>query len=383
MGQPQTPHMRLLLVTREQAWLDAAVEAAAILGAELDVLPDVDQALRWALHIDRVCTHVLASGRLDAAQIDALAGMVDELTLLPTPLVLLGQHVEPGQSIIAVAEPDSGAIVTAINAQPCAPAQDPPPLTGAALRTALHAGWLRMRFQPILHAATLKPVGLEALARLHHPMLGILHPKAFLQNLTTQGQERGFAGIAAARTMLDLRALAAPGAPPPTSGLTFGLNVPLNIFCRAYAMERAAQLCGVAGVDRRRVTIEVLETPDMPNLATLGAAVSFWRKAGFGVAIDDAGPALPHWRHLLGLDFSALKLDGRLGGDQAWLDMAAEITQAAKAHGLYVVAEGIETEPALARMRALGVDAVQGFLFSRPLPALAVPIWLQEWVARP
>jgi EAL domain-containing protein (putative c-di-GMP-specific phosphodiesterase class I) len=240
-----------------------------------------------------------------------------------------------------------------------------------------------MRFQPILHAATLKPVGLEALARLHHPMLGILHPKAFLQNLTTQAQERGFAGIAAARTMLDLRALAAPGAPPPTSGLTFGLNVPLNIFCRAYAMERAAQLCGVAGVDRRRVTIEVLETPDMPNLATLGAAVSFWRKAGFGVAIDDAGPALPHWRHLLGLDFSALKLDGRLGGDQAWLDMAAEITQAAKAHGLYVVAEGIETEPSLARMRALGVDAVQGFLFSRPLPALAVPIWLQEWVARP
>jgi EAL domain-containing protein (putative c-di-GMP-specific phosphodiesterase class I) len=44
-----------------------------------------------------------------------------------------------------------------------------------------------------------------------------------------------------------------------------------------------------------------------------------------------------------------------------------------------MVAEGIENEANLARARALGADALQGFLFCRPLPARAVPIWLHEW----
>jgi len=44
-----------------------------------------------------------------------------------------------------------------------------------------------------------------------------------------------------------------------------------------------------------------------------------------------------------------------------------------------VVAEGIEDEACLLRMRSRGVEAVQGFLFSRPLPSLAVPVWLRQW----
>jgi EAL domain-containing protein (putative c-di-GMP-specific phosphodiesterase class I) len=63
------------------------------------------------------------------------------------------------------------------------------------------------------------------------------------------------------------------------------------------------------------------------------------------------------------------------------LDDAARIVEAAKAHGLFVTAEGIETDAAMARMGGLGVDAMQGFLFCRPLPARAVPIWLKEWQA--
>jgi EAL domain-containing protein (putative c-di-GMP-specific phosphodiesterase class I) len=380
---PLTPHLRLLVISQDQAWLHAATEAAARLGAELDVLPDVGQALHGLLHIDRLCTHVLASGPLELAQIDALAGMVDELTSMPTPLLLLGDATPSGAATIGVPQPNAQAIVDAIRADPCKPHPERPPLTGPALRAALHAGWLRMRFQPILAADTLAPVGLEALARLHHPTLGILHPSDFLPQAVEQGQERGFAGITAARTMLDLRALSQPGAPPVLRGLQFGLNVTVSVFCQAYAVERATQLCEVAAVDVRRVVIELVETPTLPDLALLTDAVQRWRMAGFGVAIDDAGPALPHWHALLPLGFSAIKLDGRLGGDEAFLGLAAEITEAAQAHGLYVVAEGIETEAALSRMRNIGVDAVQGFLFARPLPALAMPIWLKEWARRP
>jgi EAL domain-containing protein (putative c-di-GMP-specific phosphodiesterase class I) len=67
--------------------------------------------------------------------------------------------------------------------------------------------------------------------------------------------------------------------------------------------------------------------------------------------------------------------------------MAARNTPAAKRRGLFVIAEGVEDEAALIRKRAAGVDALQGFLFCRPLPARALPIWLRFWrsgeLARP
>jgi cyclic di-GMP phosphodiesterase Gmr len=97
--------------------------------------------------------------------------------------------------------------------------------------------------------------------------------------------------------------------------------------------------------------------------------------AGFRIAIDDAGPALPHWRDMLQLPFNALKLDGTIAGDAS---LSAEIVDAAKRAGLFVVAEGIEDEATAQRMRGLGVDALQGFLYSRPLPAMALPLWMAQ-----
>jgi EAL domain-containing protein (putative c-di-GMP-specific phosphodiesterase class I) len=85
---------------------------------------------------------------------------------------------------------------------------------------------------------------------------------------------------------------------------------------------------------------------------------------------------------MLDLPFSSVKLDGALAGpSQDSASLAATITCAAKRRGLFVIAEGIENESALMRMRSLGVDAVQGFLFCRPLPARALPIWLRGWRA--
>ena len=83
---------------------------------------------------------------------------------------------------------------------------------------------------------------------------------------------------------------------------------------------------------------------------------------------------------MLELPFSGIKLDASLAADTAEAhDEASAITEAAHRLGLYIVAEGIQDEAALARARALGVQAVQGFLFSRPLPAAAVPVWLRGW----
>jgi EAL domain-containing protein (putative c-di-GMP-specific phosphodiesterase class I) len=367
---------RLLLVTADPGLQREGVAAAKRLGTPMDVLPTLEAALSWMLRPDQLCTHVLVPASMDPQRIDALAGMVDEVTSFATPLLLLGGTDDFGPSVLAVQEGAFAAIEQTLrDYRPFVP-EKMPELTAAALRDALHHGLLRMRFQPILDAATLEPVGLEALARLHHPVLGILRPKDFMPQAVRSGQERTLTGIVAARAMLDLRGL--PGLP----ARNFCLNVPLSSLCHPYAVERALELMAVVGVAPDCIVIEVLETDTLPDLAAFGRAVGRWRKAGFLVSIDDAGPRLLHWRALLDLDFTGLKLDSALAADTpAAIAQAAEITAAAKARGLTVTAEGIEDEAAMLRMRGLGVDALQGFLFCRPLPARAVPIWLNEWRA--
>ena len=367
---------RLLLVTADPALQREAAAAARRLGTPMDVLPTLEAALSWMLRPEQLCTHVLVPGTMDPQRIDALAGMVDEVTSLPTPLLLLGGTDDQGPSVLAVEEGAFAAVESTLrDYRPFVP-EKMPELTADELRAALHSGLLRMRFQPILDAGSLEPIGLEALARLHHPALGILRPKDFMPQAVLSGQERTLTGIVAARAMLELRSLA--GLPD----RNFSLNVPLSSLCHPYAVDRARELCAVVDVMPDRIVIEVLESDAMPDLTELGDAVTRWRKAGFQVAIDDAGPRLRHWRQLLDLPFTGLKLDSLLAQDSdGAMAQAADITHEAKQRGLFVTAEGIENEAAMTRMRRLGVDALQGFLFCRPLPARALPIWLREWRA--
>jgi EAL domain-containing protein (putative c-di-GMP-specific phosphodiesterase class I) len=367
---------RLLLVSADPDLQREAQSAAKRLGTPMDVLPSLEAALSWMLRPDQLCTHVLVPASMDPQRIDALAGMVDEVTSLPTPLLLLGGTDHQGPSVLAIEEGAFAAVEQTLrDYRPFLP-EKMPVLTATELRAALHNGLLRMRFQPILDAGTLDPIGMEALARLHHPSLGILRPKDFMPQAILSGQERTLTGIVAARAMLELRGL--PGLPD----RNFSLNVPLSSLCHIYAVDRALELCAVVGAEPGQIVIEVLETDEPPNMKELGAAMDRWRNAGFMLTIDDAGPKLPHWRQMLDLPFTGLKLDSLLAADTPdAIEEAKHITEAAKQHGLFVTAEGIEDEDAMHRMRALGVDALQGFLFCRPLPARAVPIWLREWRA--
>jgi EAL domain-containing protein (putative c-di-GMP-specific phosphodiesterase class I) len=362
---------RLLLVSNDPALVTEASVAAARLHASLDVMPTLDDAIAWLLHPDNLCTHVLAPASLGPAEIDALAGMVDEITRVPTPLLLLGGTDGHAQGVLAVSPFDAGAIETALRAlQPFTPPARPE-LTPPELRVALDGGMLRMRFQPVVDAITRQPLGLEALARLHHPRLGILRPHHFMPQVVAAGLEQQFAAMTAARIMTELRGMAelAPG--------HVAFNLPMARFIAPAAPDNARALLSHTLLPPERVVVELVETMDRPDLPALAAAVARWRDAGFLVTIDDAGPGLPHWRQMMDLPFSGVKLDGSLARSSAANnEEAARIIELAHRRGLYIVAEGIEDEFAAERMRGLGVQAMQGFLFCRPLPARALPIWL-------
>ncbi len=368
---------RLLFVGSDPAWQSAAQEAASRVGARLDVEPDVKAALASMLTPEQVYQHVLAVAPLRSRAMDALAGMLDEVTMRPTPLLLLGCFSSgTATPTECVHHPDADAVAAALgsNRPPASPGE--PPMNSAELASTLHAGGLRMRFQPILRATDLAPIGLEALARLHHGQRGILHPKDFIPLTVSCGRERVFTGIAAARTFLEIGALLRE------TDLFVTINLPLSTVMNEFAIRRGAELCAVAGVNPQQIMLEVLESSTAPDVDKLRTALVAWRKAGFRIAIDDAGPALPHWRALLDLPFDALKLDGTMVQDPEQQCLLESIVAEAQARGRYLVAEGIENQACLDRVRRLGVDAVQGFMFARPLPAMAVPIWLERWSGR-
>jgi EAL domain-containing protein (putative c-di-GMP-specific phosphodiesterase class I) len=367
---PESP-IRLLLVTEDAAARYAATAAAQALGASLYITGDINEAIALLLRPVALFTHVLAPSTLSPADIDALAGMVDEVTPALTRLLLLNAEREHGPTELAVPTPDATGITAAIHRTTVVPMATKPALTAEELRLALHEGQLRMRFQPVVDAATHRPVGLEALARLHHRAYGILRPSDFLPVAVESNQERTLTGIAASRTLQELRPL------PGLEGLRLALNVPISVLLQPYAAPRAAELCAVAGIGPDRMVIEVIETHELPDLVAVGRAVECWRDAGFDITIDDAGPPLPHWRQMLELPFSGVKLDASLAADTPQATaLAADIAAAAHQRGLYVVAEGIEDAASAVRMASIGARALQGFYFSRPLPARAVPAWL-------
>jgi len=366
------PQPRLLLVGPDPAWMQVVEDAATRIGAAVDVQPDVPSAIAWMMPPGRMYSHVMATVPLSSQEVDALAGMLDEVTLAPTPLLLLGCRSCGLNAVRCVSRPDSDALVLALRSAWRLP-PDMPALGADDLSACLHGGGMRMRFQPILRSADLVPVALESLARLHHGQRGILHPRDFIKLAVTQGQERVLTAIAAARTLLDLQSVGL------AEGLFVTMNVPIVSLLNRAALRRGIELCELAGIGAERIVIEVLESSEAPDLALMHAAMERWHRAGFRLAIDDAGPALPYWQALLDLPFDIVKLDGALPADPRLYDLAERIVAAARSRGMSVVAEGVETEACLARVRGWGVDSVQGFLFSRPLPSMAVPVWLRQW----
>lgn len=376
MKPTEPDHSRLLLVGESPRWHEATLQAAAKLNVQLDVVADVRAALTRMLKPNPVYGHVLAETPISCRAIDALAGMLDEVTQRPTPLVLLGCATYTGANAVrCLATPDPGALCEALR-RPFAPeAARLPPLTLDQVTAALYGGGLRVRFQPIVSASDLRPIGVEALSRVHMRERGIVHPRDFIPALVAGGCERVLTAIAAARTFLEIGQRAAD------TDWFASVNLPLATVMHDDALLRGVELCAVAGVPPSRILLEVLEAPVAPDLVRLGVCLERWRRAGFRTAIDDAGPALSYWRQLLDLPFDVLKLDGAMVVDPAAQGLMETIVAAARASGKFITAEGIEDEACLDRVRPLQVDALQGFLFARPLPAMALPLWLDQRAA--
>jgi diguanylate cyclase (GGDEF)-like protein/PAS domain S-box-containing protein len=127
-----------------------------------------------------------------------------------------------------------------------------------------------------------------------------------------------------------------------------------------------------SGVDPRRVCFEITETAAIANLTRALAFINALRARGCRFVLDDFGSGMSSFAYLKNLPVDFVKIDGEfvrdLVADPIHAALVGSINQIGHVMGLRTIAEAVEDEPALAALRAIGVDYVQGFHVHRPQP---------------
>jgi diguanylate cyclase (GGDEF)-like protein len=233
------------------------------------------------------------------------------------------------------------------------------------LRNALVNNELELYFQPIRRLSKENVTGFEALIRWRHPTRGLLPPAQFL----SVADEMGMANDIGAWV---IDAACAQAAKWP-SDITVGINLsPLQIASDDVA-RRIGQALEVSGLEARRLEIEITETSLLQNDPVTLDQLRRLKQLGVSIALDDFGTGYSSLSYLISFPLDRIKIDrlfiSQLGRSRESDLIVRSISQLAKNLNCSVVAEGIETEEQLQRLRALHVSYGQGYLLGRPAPA--------------
>lgn len=283
---------------------------------------------------------------------------------------------------IAGARPgDDPTAVIARAARELAPETSLPPVEGEkaasveALAVDVHLamarGQVSVRFQPQVAIDTDAMVGVEALARWEHPRLGSLGAGTLLA-----AAERAGLGLALSEHIQRRVLECASAWPPALAPLRLSLNLTAADLARPGFIAAFLAHVDASGFPRGRLTLEVTETGLMADLDRAADLLAELRGAGCRVAIDDFGTGYSSLAYLKALPLDYLKIDRALAQDIAGSArdrvVIRGVIDMARALGLTVIAEGVETEQQLDLLAAEGCTLYQGYLFSPALPSEAL-----------
>ncbi|HVY14789.1 MAG TPA: EAL domain-containing protein [Rhodopila sp.] len=296
-------------------------------------------------------------------------------------MLSLGQALVHRPNIRVIGTPTSESVRDALVIHPSAdrcPAHVAAAISMTELKAALDGAMIETRYQPIIRISDREPVGLEALARLNHPVRGTIPPDQFVPQIENAGLSEELTRIVSHRAFADLSGPLLRG-----RDLSVAVNFPLDLLETPAAPLLLEEQRHAFGIPAERIIVELTESRPVTDIPALCRALERLRGLGYGVAIDDVTPGMPGVDALIDLPFTCLKFDKDIMQETLrspeMYTFVARKTAAAKQRGLYVVAEGIETEELWDKAAGIGADAVQGFLVARPLPVAAIPIWWESW----
>lgn len=246
------------------------------------------------------------------------------------------------------------------------------------LRQALERGELRLAFQPMMHMASGRTTGFEALLRWRNPARGDIPPVVFIPI----AEEAGLIEAIGAWVIREACAVAA----------TWPTHIKVCVNVSAFQLGSMSLCAKVtraledAGIPASRLEIEVTESVLIGDDRMPINVLTALRNAGVRLALDDFGTGYSSLSYLRRLPFDRIKIDRSfiidIANDAGSAAIVKAVITLARDLGLDVIAEGIETHEQLDTLRALGCPEIQGYLIGKPMADSDIPAYLKALTAR-
>lgn len=237
------------------------------------------------------------------------------------------------------------------------------------LRRAIASGALKVVYQPIVSAQSLRMVSCEALSRWDHPELGPISPADYIPLAEEMGIITEITRFMLEKACMDCR--------------EWGGRIGVSVNLSAIDLKNSGitDIIAVAlknsGLPTNLLEVEVTESAIISDRNKTSIVLQQLKNAGINVALDDFGTGYSSLSYLNSLPLTKVKMDRSfvrdITEDRRSLMLLRGVTQLSHEMGLGVTVEGVETQEQLALIRgAAGADLVQGYLLGAPMPAHAI-----------
>lgn len=247
------------------------------------------------------------------------------------------------------------------------------------LGNAVREDRLTVHYQPLIDGQTGQPVSLEALARWHDEELGRVPPDQFIPLAEEKGLIVELGRQILTKSMAATRDWRAQGWP-----ITVAVNVSRRQLMQEGFADSVAESAKAQGIAPATLILEITEREAFAD--HVGCRQNLERLAlhGFRLSLDDFGSGYSTFELLCELPFQELKLNmglvQRLDNPRV-VRVVQSIVDLGRSLDLTIVAEGIETKEQREFLTGIGVHKLQGYLFSKPLDALALGEYLRSFPA--
>ncbi|WP_271409056.1 putative bifunctional diguanylate cyclase/phosphodiesterase [Pseudomonas sp. Q1-7] len=246
------------------------------------------------------------------------------------------------------------------------------------LREALNRGEMHLVYQPQVDYRDHRVVGVEALLRWQHPQHGFVPPDLFIPLAEQNGSIIPIGEWVLDQACRQLREWHDQG----FSELRMAINLSTVQLHHAELPRVVNNLLQVYRLPQRSLEMEVTETGLMEDISTAAQHLLSLRRSGALIAIDDFGTGYSSLSYLKSLPLDKIKIDKSFVQDvledEDDATIVRAIIQLARSLGMQVIAEGVETAEQEAYIIAQGCNEGQGYLYSKPLPARELTLYLKQ-----
>jgi EAL domain-containing protein (putative c-di-GMP-specific phosphodiesterase class I) len=238
----------------------------------------------------------------------------------------------------------------------------------ADLHHALEREELRLYYQPQIDTQSGKVIGMESLLRWQHPTRGLVLPLDFIPLAEENGLIIPIGEWVMKEACRQTRAWQIQG----LDSLAVSVNVSARQFRKPGLSRIVEEALANSELDPRYLVIEITEGLVMEDIEMTSKVLHEIKENGVSISVDDFGTGYSSLSYLKRFPIDELKIDRSFLMDIPASEDDSAIVKAVIAMSnsleLNVVAEGVETEEQLAFLRKLNCNALQGYLFSVPLP---------------